>query len=604
MIIIEVFKIFGSVFLQTDEADKALDKTNKNAESFASKLGSMVGTAAKVGAGIAVGVGAGATALMGLSNNAAETADKWDKLSERTGIGVENLQRWGYAASQSGADIGKLEVGMKTLSGYMDDAINGNKKATEAFAKLGISIDDLKNKSQEEIFENVMNSLGDMEQGAQRNAVGADLLGKSYTELLPLLNAGSKGMDELKNRADELGLVLSEDAVSAGVVFGDTLADVKDSFGAIVAKIGVEVMPIIQKFLDWVLSNMPMIQSVFQKVVDVIANLVDSVLPILLDMFNYFAENILPPLIGLLSEIITAILPVLKQLFEVFNKSILPVFNKLFDIIVKDILPALIDLFNVIVAELLPPLIELFDVIIAEILPILIDLFSDLIKDVLPILVDIIKEFVIPVLKVLITTLTDLLKYVLPPLTAAIKFLADTIFNELKRQLEALKPVLDNVRGYFENLMGFIKNVFTGNWKGAWENIVAMFSNIWGGIANIAKTPINNMIAMLNKFISGVNKIQIPDWVPELGGKGLNIPKIPMLAEGGNIVSGGMAIVGEAGPELLNLPKGASITPLDKAGITNNFNIAELVVREDADIQRIARELYNLQQKSSFAGAY
>ena len=125
----------------------------------------------------------------------------------------------------------------------MDDAINGNEKAVESFAALGISIDDLKNKSQEEIFTNVMNSLADMEQGAVRNALGNDLLGRSYTELLPLLNAGSDGMQELKDRADELGIVMSEEAVKANVTFGDTLQDIKESFGGIVRGLTDSFLP-------------------------------------------------------------------------------------------------------------------------------------------------------------------------------------------------------------------------------------------------------------------------------------------------------------------------------------------------------------------------
>lgn len=177
----------------------------------------MAGTAAKWGAGLVAGAGAAVGGMLALANKTAETADVIDKLSERTGINREELQRWKYAAEQSGGDIGKLEVGMKKLSDVMDGATSGSKANVEAFNKIGISLDDLKTKSQSEIFDDVMNALADMPQGAERNALGNDLLGKSYTELLPLLNAGSEGMTGLKERADELGLVMSEDMVKSGV---------------------------------------------------------------------------------------------------------------------------------------------------------------------------------------------------------------------------------------------------------------------------------------------------------------------------------------------------------------------------------------------------
>ena len=56
------------------------------------------------------------------------------------------------------------------------------------------------------------------------------------------------------------------------------------------------------------------------------------------------------------------------------------------------------------------------------------------------------------------------------------------------------------------------------------------------GLGNIVKAPINYIIDGLNKFINGVNKVQIPDWVPAVGGKGLHIPNIPKLATGTNFV--------------------------------------------------------------------
>ena len=75
----------------------------------------------------------------------------------------------------------------------------------------------------------------------------------------------------------------------------------------------------------------------------------------------------------------------------------------------------------------------------------------------------------------------------------------------------------------------------------------------------------------MNGMIDGLNKLKwdIPSWIPVLGGKswGFNLGKIPLLADGGNIQRGGMAVVGEAGPELLNLPTGARVTPLGNDGV-------------------------------------
>src|SRR5690606_26310390 len=53
-----------------------------------------------------------------------------------------------------------------------------------------------------------------------------------------------------------------------------------------------------------------------------------------------------------------------------------------------------------------------------------------------------------------------------------------------------------------------------------------------------------------------------PSWVPGLGGKGFSLPRLPMLAKGGDITRAGWAIVGEQGPEVLHMPRGAQVQPL------------------------------------------
>ena len=95
--------------------------------------------------------------------------------------------------------------------------------------------------------------------------------------------------------------------------------------------------------------------------------------------------------------------------------------------------------------------------------------------------------------------------------------------------------------------LNFIKDVFVGTFN---------------AIGGIVKESINWLIGMINKFIGLANRIKIPKGIPIVGGKGINIAKIPYLATGGHVLNG-QAIVGEAGPELLSVNRGkTTVTPL------------------------------------------
>lgn len=109
------------------------------------------------------------------------------------------------------------------------------------------------------------------------------------------------------------------------------------------------------------------------------------------------------------------------------------------------------------------------------------------------------------------------------------------------------------------------------------EELKSIFSNVAEYLGGVFKTPINAVISLINGVLGEVNKIKldVPDWVPVIGGKqfSANIPKIPMLAKGTNNFSGGPAIVGEKGPELVNLRRGSQVIPNNRTErLLNNYS--------------------------------
>lgn len=170
--------------------------------------------------------------------------------------------------------------------------------------------------------------------------------------------------------------------------------------------------------------------------------------------------------------------------------------------------------------------------------------------------------------------------------------------------IDSIVASCNNVINVFKNIIDFIKNVFTGNWKGAWENVKNIFKNIAEGLGNIFKTPINFIIDIMNGFIKGLNKIKIPDWVPAVGGKGINIPLIKKLRVGIDYVPyDEMPALLHKGEQVLTAEEAQEYRTNSKQKEENNYIynnnivIEKMEVRKDADIKRIAEELYYLQQK-------
>lgn len=213
----------------------------------------------------------------------------------------------------------------------------------------------------------------------------------------------------------------------------------------------------------------------------------------------------------------------------------------------------------------------------------------------------------VPILTVLmeviskvVSLVSTVLKPVLDVLGVAFNFLGGVIEGVIDGAFTHFGNIINDVKTILGGLIDFITGVFTGNWSKAWEGVKSIFSGIVSGIGNIFKTPINSIISGINSFLNGLNKIKIPDWVPGVGGRGFHIPTIPMLASGGEILSSGAAIVGEAGAELIELPKGAKVKPLTNgkgAGVNNitqnnYFTQKELTpYQAQLEVKRLSRNL-------------
>lgn len=142
--------------------------------------------------------------------------------------------------------------------------------------------------------------------------------------------------------------------------------------------------------------------------------------------------------------------------------------------------------------------------------------------------------------------------------------------------LKVVQKLWTAFKAEWEAFINLCQSVWHSEWSNVWKSFTDVFKKAWDSIATFAKAPLNAIIGMVNSAISGINTVisgfnrmsfKMPNW---LGGQSWSpnlptIPTIPMLAQGG-IVTGGSAIVGEAGAELLSVSNGqARVSPLNNS---------------------------------------
>ena len=163
--------------------------------------------------------------LKGMTKESAAFADDIITQSMTSRISTQALQEYRYAA-------GLMDVSVETITGSqtkliksMESAATGSAKQAEAFAKLNVQIVDADGayRDSTQVFWEVVDALGAMDNATERDATAMDLLGKSATDLNPLINAGSEGMAELADEAHRVGYVLSDEQLS-------TLGAVDDAY--------------------------------------------------------------------------------------------------------------------------------------------------------------------------------------------------------------------------------------------------------------------------------------------------------------------------------------------------------------------------------------
>lgn len=311
---------------------------------------------------------------------------------------------------------------------------------------------------------------------------------------------------------------------------------IKDAFftsGSGVLDTLKSILPtIINTLQTGLLPILPMIANLFMQILPLIGQLVTAILPVLGELIS--------AVITVLASLIAEILPVIVQLIS----AILPLVLQ----IVQSVLPVFIQLVNTIVPVLVQIIQAVLPVII-QLIQTLLPIIMQIVDAVLPVFISLLNT-IVPIFQNIIQAILPVLQQLLQALIPIIQLVAEIFANVLGTALQSIANIVSSVMQVFQGLIDFITGVFTGNWSQAWEGIKSIFSGVFSGLGEIFKAPFKVIVSVINTVIRGLNKLKVPDWVPGIGGMGINIPEIPGFAKGTNRTPSTF-IAGENGPELI-----------------------------------------------------
>jgi len=305
-----------------------------------------------------------------------------------------------------------------------------------------------------------------------------------------------------------------------------TIKCIKNLGKNFMTSIGRTILPIIK---DIAQKLLPVVQSGLEHIQPIIENLYSALSPVI-NVVGDFILGLMPSFEGKLDAMCglwERMQPVLGEL----AKKYMPIFQNILGKVgglfekIAPVVSQFVESLLPILAQLLDALAPIINTIVDSLSPVF-DMIGNLVSSLLPALAE------------LIGFLADIFEVAAP-------YISEIIGGVLER----IVSVVGNIIGVFTGLCDFISNVFAGNLEAAWNGIVSSLANIIKGIANYALLFITPVVEIINAVITGINGIAIPDWVPGIGGKSLNIPTIqlPQLAAGG--FTDGVSIAGEAGTE-------------------------------------------------------
>lgn len=244
--------------------EKSLDKVARSSEGMASKVkNSFSALSATVGAAIgALAVGGAVTAFRDMTLE----LDRMAKSAQALGLTTETLSALEYAAGMAGVEANDLSTALGKLSVKAQEAAQGNKQAVELFRDLGVSVNDSSGnlKAADVLLGEVADRFAKFEDGSSKAALAIDLFGRSGAKLIPLLNGGSSGLEEMRVEAEKLGGIIDSKLAKQSEAFNDNLSKLGTLTGTAGKALAGNLLPWLNEVAEGFLISAKNAESFFE----------------------------------------------------------------------------------------------------------------------------------------------------------------------------------------------------------------------------------------------------------------------------------------------------------------------------------------------------
>ncbi len=366
-------------------------------------------------------------------------------------------------------------------------------------------------------------------------------------------------------------------------IFGDKGTKVFDTFVRVLGSVGTAIANVIQ----FVNSNLvpvaeQVLQLITQNVIPGIMSFMQSMAPIVIQIIQSIIGFIQQG-VSLIANFIVGLMPVVSGIITFVQNSVLPVISQVFSFITSTVMPVI----------------------------------SQSIQDILPVIMNVLSVL-LPMIQTSLTTIWNIVMPVVQGISTVVQAVMPIVLSNVQSVVQTIGGIIQNLVTLLSGIIEFVQGVFTANWTQAWEGIKSIFSGAVGGLDGIIKAPLRAVVSAVNTVIGGLNKLKVPDWVPGLGGKGINIPLIPGFAKGTNRTPSTF-IAGENGPELItNAPNRKVFTAAqtgqifhhmaeaENLGVANKVNVPlsgastitihvsnspTIVIQKDGDVENLKTQL-------------